>query len=80
MTLWEYNSYMQGQELVQKQQTAACILTGYYAAYYVGGGKKAKNPNDLIGRLYAKKQSFEEGLMEIQRIKEMERGGKDVRG
>jgi len=49
------------------------ILTGYYAAYYTNGGKKAKNPNELIKKLYAKKQSFEDGLKDIERLKEMEK-------
>jgi len=59
----------------QKQEVSNAILTGYYAAYYTNGGKKAKNPNDLIAQMYAKsapKQSFEAGLKDIQRLMELE--------
>jgi len=52
---------------------ANAILTGYYAAYYTNGSKKAKNPNELIKKLYAKKQSFEDGLKDIERLKELEK-------
>ncbi len=75
MELWEFNAFMQGCEVRRKTDTANCILTGYYGAYYANGGRKAKSPDELIRRLFQKKQSFEEGLREIQRIKNLERGG-----
>jgi len=48
-------------------------MTGYYAAYYTNGGKKAKSPNELIKKLYATKQSFEDGLRDIEKLKEIEK-------
>jgi hypothetical protein len=51
-------------------------LTGYYSAYYQNAGKKAKNPNELIKELYktqSSKQTFEEGLKEIEKLKELEK-------
>lgn len=64
---------MQGCEDLRKDETANAIMIGFYAGYYVNGGKKAKPPRDLIQRLYIKKQSREEGLREIERVKELER-------
>lgn len=52
-------------------------MTGYYAAYYNNAGKKAKNPNELIKNLFARKQSVEEGLDNIKRIKELEQRGQN---
>lgn len=67
--------YMEGYNLKSKNDTANAILTGYYAAYYTNGGRKAKSPNELINSLYSKKQSRDEGLKEIERIKKLEQGG-----
>ena len=42
----------------------------------MNGGKKAKNPNDLIKEMFTKKspkQSFEKGLQDIERLIELER-------
>lgn len=52
---------------------ANAIMTGYYAAYYTNGGKKAKKPDELIKKLYAKKQDFNEGLKAIEKLKASER-------
>ena len=52
-------------------------MTGYYAAYYTNGGKKAKSPNDLIKKLYVKAQSIEEGMRNIERLKALERKRKE---
>lgn len=73
MRLWEYNAYMLAQEEAGKRDTVNAIMTGYYAAYYTNGGRKAKNPNELIRRLYAKKQSLEDGLRDIERVKALDR-------
>ena len=76
MELWEYNVYVSAFQEKQKNDVANAILTGYYAAYYTNGGKKAKNPNELIKKLYAKKQNFNEGLRDIERLKELEKARK----
>ena len=73
MALWEYNTYVSALQDKQKADMANAILTGYYAAYYTNGGKKAKNPNELIKKLYTPKQSFSEGLKDIERLKELEK-------
>ena len=71
--MWEYNVYISACYEKQKNDTANSIMTGYYTAYYTNSGKKAQNPNELIKKLYAKKQSFEDGLRDIERFKELER-------
>ncbi|MDR1094567.1 MAG: hypothetical protein LBL66_10520 [Clostridiales bacterium] len=73
LELWEYNVYIGFLQEQRKRDAANAILTGYYAAYYTNGGKKAKNPNELIKKLYAKKQNFEDGLRDIERLKEFEK-------
>lgn len=72
MELWEFNTYVTSYGDKRKYDTAFCILSGFYAAYYTNGGKKAKNPNDLIRNLYEKKQSLDEGLRAIEKIKALE--------
>ncbi|MCL2234366.1 MAG: hypothetical protein FWC02_01645 [Firmicutes bacterium] len=74
MELWEYNTYLSSYENKQKSDISNAILIGYYAAYYTNGGKKAKSPNELIKQMYVKvkKQSFEEGLKEIEKIRALE--------
>ena len=74
--MWEYNTYVLAYQDRQKSEISNSILTGYYTAYYMNGGKKVKNPNDLIKELYSKKpqkQSFEEGLKDIERLRELEK-------
>lgn len=66
---------MDGYGVRVKSETAQAILTGYYTAYYMNGGKKAKSPDRLIKSLYQGKQSQEEGMREIERIKKLEKGG-----
>jgi len=73
MELWEYNTYASSFEERQKHDAAQAIMTGYYAAYYTNGGKKAKKPDELIKKLFVKKQSLDEGLRAIERLKEMEK-------
>ena len=76
MELWEYNVYASAFEDKQKNGMVQAIMTGYYAAYYTNGGKKAKNPNELIKKLYAKKQNLSDGLRDIERLKNLEKRGK----
>lgn len=66
---------MDGYGVRAKSETAQAILTGYYTAYYINGGKKAKSPDKLIRSLYGEKQSYESGMREIERIKKLEKGG-----
>ncbi|MDR3022290.1 MAG: hypothetical protein LBU60_06440 [Clostridiales bacterium] len=76
LELWEYNICIKVHQEKQMQHTVQAILTGYYCAYYMNGGKKAKNPNELIKQLHNKKsfkQSFEDGLKAIERFKCIER-------
>lgn len=73
LELWEYNSYVRGTLEREKSEAAHCIMTGYYTAYYTNGGRKTKSPNELIGRLQTKKQSREDGLREIERVKALEK-------
>lgn len=77
MDLWEYNAYTEAIETRQKSDIANAILTGYYTAYYMNSGKKAKSPNELIKGLFnsnkAKKQSFSDGLADIEKLREFER-------
>lgn len=73
LELWEFNTYVLAMQEQQKQNQSQAILTGYYTAYYTNGGKKAKNPNELIQNLYQQskpKQSLEDGLRDIQKLKE----------
>lgn len=70
--MWEFNCYAEGVAERDKRSEANCILTGYYSAYYSNGGKKAKSPNELIRKLYTKKQSREDGLKNIERVKQLE--------
>lgn len=74
MTLADYNSYMEGCEERVRRDISNCILTGYYVAYYMNGGKK-KSPDVLIRRLYSEKQNTDEGLRQIEHIKTLEKGG-----
>lgn len=64
---------MKGYSIRQKQEISNCILTGYYSAYYMNGGKKAKSPNELIKNVYKEnvKQDVNEGLKQIERIKKL---------
>lgn len=73
LDLYEYNIYISAVQDKQKNEMANAIMIGYYTAYYTNGGKKAKNPNELIKKLYAKKQSLEDGLRDIERLKESEK-------
>ena len=75
-TLFEYNMYLKGFELKGKNETANTILTGYYTAYYLNGGKKAKNPKTLIRSLYDSEVGYDKGMREIERIKKLEKEGK----
>ncbi len=72
MELWELNTYLTAYGDKRKYDTAYCILTGYYAAYYTNGGKKAKSPNEIIQTLYSKKQTIDDGLKAIEKIKARE--------
>ena len=76
MELWEYNQYSTGYEINQKTAAVQAILTGYYSAYYTNGGRKAKKPGELIKKLFVEKQSFEDGMSAIERLKEMEKRDK----
>lgn len=77
MELWEYNAYMAGYEKRHKQHEIDSILTGYYCAYYLNGGQKAKPPSDLIKKLYIGRQSFDEGIKAIERVKAIDRRNKN---
>lgn len=72
LELWEYNAFVGAYEERRKLDTANAVMTGYYAAYYNNAGKKAKNPNEIIKKLFSRKQSFEEGLRDIERVKQAE--------
>ena len=58
-----------------RSDNAHDIMIGYYTAYYINGGRKAKSPDKLIRSLYGEKQSYESGMREIERIKKLEKGG-----
>jgi len=76
LELWEYNAFMSTTQELQKQDIANAILTGHYTAYYINAGKKAKNPNELISEMYKKKaakQSVNEGLRDIERLRQLEK-------
>lgn len=73
MELWEYNAYLTACADKRRYDTAYSILTGYYAAYYTNGGRKAKEPNALIQKLYEKQQTVDEGLRAIERLKALEK-------
>lgn len=70
--MWEYNTYITAYQENQKIDVSNAILTGFYAAYYTNGGKKAKSPKELIKRLYSKKQNLEDGLRDIEKLKRIE--------
>lgn len=63
---------MNGCEERIKNDIINCILTGYYVAYYINSGRKAKSPKELIQQLFRKKETFEDGMMAINRIKKLE--------
>lgn len=73
MTLWEFEAFIDGYGERLKERSSDCIMTGYYAAYYLTAGKRAQPPDVLISRLSGKKQSDEEGLRQIELAKELER-------
>jgi len=78
LKLWEYNTYITAKQSQQKDELANAILTGYYTAYYMHGGKKAKNPQELIKEIYRNKpakQSYADGLRDIERLRELEQRG-----
>ena len=68
--------FMQGFADSRKDATADAVLTGFYVGYYVNGGKKAKSPEELLKRLYAEKQSREDGLRAIEKVKKLENQGR----
>lgn len=68
--------FIEGRETAKKNDVAQAILTGYYAAYYNNNGKKAKKPDELIKKLFQKKQALSEGLAEIQALKDREENKK----
>jgi hypothetical protein len=75
LELWEYNVCVTSYSEKQKLEMSNAILTGYYCAYYMNGGKKAKSPNDLIEQLHSDKsanQLFEQGIQDIERIRRLE--------
>lgn len=74
MELWEFNAYIKGYELKQKESTVSSILTGYYCAYFLNANKKTKTPRELIQQLYSQKETLDEGLEKIKRIKNLEKG------
>ncbi|MCL2797032.1 MAG: hypothetical protein FWD58_03135 [Firmicutes bacterium] len=76
LELWEYNRYLLAYQEKSKNDTAQAIMIGYYCAYYTNGGKKAKKPGDLINKLYSRKQNLEDGLRDIERLKELEKAAK----
>jgi len=76
LELWEYNNYINAFEIKQKENVAQAILNGFYTAYYMNGGKKTKNPNELIKNLYADetpKQALNDGLADIEQIIKLEK-------
>ncbi|MDR3022247.1 MAG: hypothetical protein LBU60_06225 [Clostridiales bacterium] len=74
LELWEYNACILAYQEKQRQDTANAIITGYYCAYYINGGKRAHSPNSIIQRLFKQncKQSFEDGLKSIAKIMALE--------
>ena len=73
LELWKYNAYVTARQDSQKEEAVNAILTGYYTAYYMSGGSKAKSPKELIDKLYNEKQSLSDGFADIERIKRMEK-------
>jgi len=76
LELWEFNAYVTAVQEQHIRNQSQAILTGYYTAYYMNGGKKAKNPNELIKKLYKKpkpKQRLEDGFRDIRKLREMEK-------
>lgn len=71
--MWEYNAFIGAYEERRKTDAVNAIMTGYYAAYYTNSGKKAKSPDELIKKLYSRTQSVEDGLRDIQRVKQAEK-------
>lgn len=72
MELWEYNSYILGYTEGQRQSVSNSILNGYYTAYYLSNSKRKKSPQELISQMFAKKQTYEEGIAQIEKIKKSE--------
>lgn len=64
---------MSAYETKQKNEVANSIMTGYYTAYYTNGGKKVKSPKELIDKMFLPKQSYADGLREIERIKKIDK-------
>lgn len=69
MSLWEYNYYAEGKLIARKNESVNCILTGYYAAYYVNGGNKARKPKELIELIFGKVNSYQDSADDIYKTK-----------
>lgn len=69
MSLSEYNYFIEGKEQARRYESADCILTGYYAAYYVNGGNKARKPRELIDLIFCEKRSYADDAELIEKAK-----------
>lgn len=69
MSLYEYNYYAEGVSIARKNESVNCILTGYYAAYYVNGGNKARKPKELIELIFGKENSYRDSAEDINKTK-----------
>jgi len=72
LELWQYNILIRAYEEKRKEKVLDCILIGYYTAYYLNGGKKAKKPRDLANLMFKEKQNLEEGFKQIDLLKKKE--------
>lgn len=71
MSLCEYNYFIEGKERARRYKSAECILTGFYAAYYVNGGNKARKPRELIDSLCGEKKTYADNAAMIDKTKSL---------
>lgn len=72
LELWELNAVMQAYAEKQKADVNIAILTGYYTAYYMNGGRNVKSPDELMKKTFGKKQTIADGMAQINKIKQLE--------
>ncbi len=64
--------FIRGKEKEENDKTVQAILNGYYTAYYLYSGKKAKKPEELIKILFRSNIDHEKEMGKIRQIKELE--------
>ena len=72
LELWEYNQVIDCYEIKYKFDIEKSILTGYYTAYYINNGNKAKTPKEIMESMFSSKRDYKIDLEQIKKIKKQE--------